>query len=534
MVRPEPVAQEIAVNATGTRPGDGTDKRELFSEETNTVLVSPDGAVIRLSATVVAGQLIFLTNKNTKVEIVCQVLGQRSRPTGSYVELQFTEKIADFWGVAFPEAAVERASPLPKATKKAQPAQETDYVLAEQTAKPTENETEQLHKEMEVLRKQWLENSGKEGEKKTAVAPVVIAPAVMEALFAAPAVATSIAPAAAHDESTQGIAIPWPKEMGIADALKSEPEPANTKRSQAPVDSPTEEKGIQEKATQAGTSLTLPKSLSEGNILNEMLPKLALDFSKAPQREAPEEGEVAQAGRKPALAGFRKWALGILAVVLLAVVGVGAWKTGFLPLSGSAGTAAPAVKPVVVAKAPLKNDGGVKASSLPETVGTANGATAGDAKPDTAIAPEGAKKIAANNDSVTAPAESVARTDSPQKNDLERADKKSLAAEQGTNSAAEVSVAAEDGALVPAKLLKAATPVYPPDAMRSFITGDVTLKVVVDAKGNVGKMEVISGPTALRGAALDALKQYQYAAATRGGKGVASDVQVVIKFWFDP
>jgi hypothetical protein len=38
----------------------------------------------------------------------------------------------------------------------------------------------------------------------------------------------------------------------------------------------------------------------------------------------------------------------------------------------------------------------------------------------------------------------------------------------------------------------------------------------------------------LRGAALDALKQYQYAAATRGGKGVASDVQVVIKFWFDP
>ena len=38
------------MNATGHAPGSGPDKRELFSEETATVLVFPDGAVIRLSA----------------------------------------------------------------------------------------------------------------------------------------------------------------------------------------------------------------------------------------------------------------------------------------------------------------------------------------------------------------------------------------------------------------------------------------------------------------------------------------------------
>ena len=96
--RANPVACEIPVNATGTRPGSNPEKRELFSEDTETVLVFADGGVIRLSAAVATGQLIFLTNKKTKVEVVCQVVGKRvHRPTSCYVELQFTEQMAGFW-----------------------------------------------------------------------------------------------------------------------------------------------------------------------------------------------------------------------------------------------------------------------------------------------------------------------------------------------------------------------------------------------------------------------------------------------------
>jgi protein TonB len=82
--------------------------------------------------------------------------------------------------------------------------------------------------------------------------------------------------------------------------------------------------------------------------------------------------------------------------------------------------------------------------------------------------------------------------------------------------------------------LKAATPVYPPEAMRSYITGDVKAEVVVEASGRVGEVKVVSGPKALREAAVAALKQYEYAPATQGGRAVESKAVVVVKFWFNP
>jgi len=91
-----------------------------------------------------------------------------------------------------------------------------------------------------------------------------------------------------------------------------------------------------------------------------------------------------------------------------------------------------------------------------------------------------------------------------------------------------------DAPVLPAKLLKSAQPVYPPDAMRGYITGDVRIEADVDAQGHVGAMKILVGPAPLRQAAMDALKQYEYAPATQGGKAVASKVTVTIKFWFDP
>src|SRR5215831_10042014 len=87
VTKSHPIALEVPVVATGARPGDQSDKRELFTEETETVLVLEHGAVIRLSAAVVVGQLVFLTNKQSGKEIVTQVLRKRNfRPTACYVE----------------------------------------------------------------------------------------------------------------------------------------------------------------------------------------------------------------------------------------------------------------------------------------------------------------------------------------------------------------------------------------------------------------------------------------------------------------
>jgi TonB family protein len=111
--KPQPVPLEVPVTVNGARTVEGSDKREPFSETTQTVLVFGNGAVIRLASSVAAGQLLFLTNDKTKKEVVCQVVKSKNyRNVSGYVELEFTEAIPGFWGMRFPG---ERVSPQPAA-----------------------------------------------------------------------------------------------------------------------------------------------------------------------------------------------------------------------------------------------------------------------------------------------------------------------------------------------------------------------------------------------------------------------------------
>src|ERR1700686_1343401 len=99
----KPVALEVPVTVNGARAVDGSEKREPFSETTNTVLVLAAGAVIRLASSVAPGQLLFLTNEKTRKEVICQVVKSKHyRNTSGYVELEFTEPVLGFWGMRFP------------------------------------------------------------------------------------------------------------------------------------------------------------------------------------------------------------------------------------------------------------------------------------------------------------------------------------------------------------------------------------------------------------------------------------------------
>ena len=110
--RPQPVALEVPVTVNGARSVDGSDKREPFSERSQTVLVFGHGAVLRISAQLAPGQLVFLTNEKTKKEVVCVVV--KSKTDGNavgYVELRFTEPAPGFWGMRFPSDTVLPQSP---------------------------------------------------------------------------------------------------------------------------------------------------------------------------------------------------------------------------------------------------------------------------------------------------------------------------------------------------------------------------------------------------------------------------------------
>ena len=112
--RTQPVALEIPVTINGAHTVAGSDKREPFSENTQTVLVFGHGAVVRVTTSLAPGQLVFLTNEKTKKEVVCQVVKSKSggSTSNNYVELQFTEPSPSFWGLRMSGAP---ATPAPAA-----------------------------------------------------------------------------------------------------------------------------------------------------------------------------------------------------------------------------------------------------------------------------------------------------------------------------------------------------------------------------------------------------------------------------------
>lgn len=137
--KPQPAAAEIPVTVNGARAVAGSDKREPFSENTQTVLVFLNGAVIRLSSPVSPGQLLFLTNGATKKEVVCQVTKSKTYSSASgYVELEFTEASPGFWGMRFPSSGT--AANLPSAARPAAPVPTTTKLVEEKVAE-TKTET---------------------------------------------------------------------------------------------------------------------------------------------------------------------------------------------------------------------------------------------------------------------------------------------------------------------------------------------------------------------------------------------------------
>jgi periplasmic protein TonB len=76
----------------------GTGKLPPVHEETRTVIIFPQGAVVRLSATVTPGELVVLTNKRSGADVVCRVTSIKTQPgIQNYVNLEFAQRAVGFW-----------------------------------------------------------------------------------------------------------------------------------------------------------------------------------------------------------------------------------------------------------------------------------------------------------------------------------------------------------------------------------------------------------------------------------------------------
>ena len=551
-MRANPVALEVPVSVAGARPIASKDNRELFTEETSTVLVFKDGAVIQLSAAVTVGQLLFLTEKKSKKEVVCQVVHKRShRPTSCFVELEFTEPEENFWGVSFP--AQPDSAQLPPVAEAVEAEETTEDDRSEPVAAPKSEDVAQLKDEVAALKAQLEEMRVKQSSDDKDAQARKLADAEAAARAAAETEARQKAEEEARKKAerakAEGGSAPATIGMRLPVMGVGEPAPA------APAP------GAQREA--------VPAAKEEIDPLEDLLPKPALDFSHVPKHVDPNDPfniyrpERQGAGTKELLVGGA-----VLAVVILA--GGVAWYKNKLPFLHRAPKAVVAADAETAPSAPnpASATGGVSGTDA-QPAGNVSDATGNNSTLSTpSVTPEPARSATTTTSATRNPSSATPSVVGPVlKPPVESPAERAALAEKGamrvvapaktgagkpasaksgknhgkaqtSGESAPVPVAPEvyvsDQPIKPAKLLHAVQPIYPPDAMRNYITGDVRIEAEVDKQGRIGAMKILLGPKQFRQVAMDALRQYEYTPATQGGKPVASKVTVTIKFWFDP
>ena len=136
--RPNPVCIEIGVSVQGAaHTPAGGQATQPFLEQTSTVIVFAQGAVVRLSETVVPGQVLILRHLRTNEEAACRVVSVRTNPNvKGYVELEFLQPAPNFWQMQFPAPSATKA---PGAAV-AQPEPQAAQIRAEHVAAPDHSE----------------------------------------------------------------------------------------------------------------------------------------------------------------------------------------------------------------------------------------------------------------------------------------------------------------------------------------------------------------------------------------------------------
>jgi protein TonB len=73
-------------------------------------------------------------------------------------------------------------------------------------------------------------------------------------------------------------------------------------------------------------------------------------------------------------------------------------------------------------------------------------------------------------------------------------------------------------------------PVYPSEARRNYITGDVFLRIIIDRQGNVAEVYAVKGDAMLVESAVKAVKKWKYRPYILDGESVEMDAPILIKY----
>jgi TonB family protein len=114
--RQQSVCIEIPVSVHGSRSASGnlnnSQAAKPFLEETRTMIVFPQGAVLRLTEPVSEGQILILKNPRVKQEVACRVVSSKTNASAKgYIEVEFFQAAPGFWGITFPSVTSSASSP---------------------------------------------------------------------------------------------------------------------------------------------------------------------------------------------------------------------------------------------------------------------------------------------------------------------------------------------------------------------------------------------------------------------------------------
>jgi periplasmic protein TonB len=652
----QPVTLEVPVTVNGARAVEGSDKREPFSETTSTVLVLASGAVIRLSASVAPGQLLFLTNEKTRKEVVCQVVKSKNYRSAGYVELEFTEPVLGFWGMRFPG---ERHTPQPNASAAARQkidsaplSEEIPTTNAETKpalvvdAKPVENITTNLADEVQEFKTE-IKADSRPSSRADLLTPAEtsIEALKLDANRLQEQLSSLDFAERKQSEGTPVVSIAPPSKQELGDAaakifdMASE-EPAAGRMGTASVKSEASSladtpKNAQSPATSSfadeevkipawleplARNAAIPAPPSEEGAsdsaapFEEQQPREALEPASAPKHVTATAKKTARAARHtkasplfgnsllsesaPRVATRRGRGKGIwmaIAAGLIVAAASGAWyfreslaslastHTETASSTSPASSAHPAsletVQPVnsaAIATPSLKANA---TADAPSPVRKENSASANTEAPAIVSSPAPGKvqaaaitervpKSGSNNAVFKEPAKSaetvevvepeikkpslgqvrlakpkVRRSASMQANgEIEPTLEESS---DGPSAAGETSLGANlaesskqpgapappsGGDVKPAHLISSVPPSYPALARTQHVAGEVRVDALIDATGRVTTMKVVSGPSLLHQAAVEALRQWKYQPATLDGKPVPMHLTVTIQF----
>jgi len=480
LLKPNMIAHEVRLTAAFPPVDPNAIDRTLFKEETTSILVCDSGGIIHLSAAVVPGQLLFLTNIESRREVVAQVKRKRTfRPTLCYVEIEFVEAAPRFWGMDFSAASAL----LPKNAKDAEAAaavmaaEATADQPGELPASPYEEEIRAFKREVRALGSPKPAQSFLESLHSPS--PASSGPSVPETPASLPIEDSTTTTNYGHGEVAEtgstGEAIRDPSPPGAPWAQEAQ------SQSEVPLD----------------FSISLPKKRRSLRARGSFTPNFR--------------------------GGMLRLAL-LVGALAVTVVGA-AWYKHWLPWQASAGepsngrpTIGLGPNPKVASDAPITSAGAISRNT-----------------PAPDVVPAEPKKITDPSEQTASnagiEAEPVVKKFSPAavqptKRPADRSEAKP-SSESASNGGA-------GGTFVPPKLIKSVRAVASLEELRDFETGNVVIDAVVGSSGEVNFISVLSGPPSLRPAAVESLKQYQYEPATCNGQPVPAHVTITIHFRFEP